>query len=425
MMVTAQTSKCGMKLAAVAPVSTLFVAPRMPTCPHVVGIHTTMANVTRHIRMAWWKWAPTACTATMANTRRPAARRIPTAPSYTDSAPGQNIRNVMMDHVAIPRLPPPPQAAAPPFAKVRAANLDGSIREVQEHKYCCDKKDDEQWEDCEWKTDIGLALAGHGVRNGYCLSGCPDDTVRVALDQWGGDCVGRGARAKCCKANFNTITKRAYTDEEEDLADLVQEFMDDQTCGSNSWYLKREVDFHLEHGNLTSLEMPMPLTRRSSLKSQEKMEDLLEAIAVRYGASVVKREIWDKYVVSKYENLTPANLRSWINDQITTITKSYSYLLESLICNMAYYNAVIGEKEVISCACETKDCCDSDDDYCSSDDGYDYTELSLSTRSLEKRAGPRPFDITFSDGRTMHYTSLGVCPLSFPVSLVSPQAPIH
>lgn len=199
--------------------------------------------------------------------------------------------------------------------------------------------------------------------------------------------------------------------------------MDDQTCGSNSWYLKREVDFHLEHGNLTSLEMPMPLTRRSSLKSQEKMEDLLEAIAVQYGASVVKREIWDKYVVSKYENLTPANLRSWINDQITTITKSYSYLLESLICNMAYYNAVIGEKEVISCACETKDCCDSDDDYCSSDDGYDYTELSLSTRSLEKRAGPRPFDITFSDGRTMHYTSLGVCPLSFPVSLVSPPSP--
>ncbi|KXG46667.1 Glycoside hydrolase, superfamily [Penicillium griseofulvum] len=290
---------------------------------------------------------------------------------------------------------------------MRAASLDGSIWEVQERKYCCDKKDDEQWEDCEWKTDIGLALAGHGVSNGYCLSGCPDDTVRVALDKWGGDCVGRGARAKCCKADFNTITKRAYTDEEEDLAELVQEFMDDQTCGSNSWYLKREVDFHLEHGNLTSLAMPMPLTRRSSLKSQEKMEDLLKAIAVQYGASVVKRDIWDEYVVSEYENLTPANLRSWINDQITTITKGYSYLVESLICNMAYYNAVIGEKEVISCACETKDCCDNDDDYCSSDDGYDYTELSLSIRSLEKRAGSRSFDITFSDGRTMHYTSLG------------------
>ncbi|KAH2160802.1 hypothetical protein KXW37_009822, partial [Aspergillus fumigatus] len=281
------------------------------------------------------------------------------------------------------------------------AHRMGDFWNYQERKYCCDNYADEQWDDCQWYTDVGLAPAGRGH---YCRSGCPNDRVRVAMEVRSKDCLGKGGRAKCCKANYVTLSKRAYTDDEEELATSIQEYMKDQTCGSNSWYLKREVDFHIAHGNLSAMPMPTLLMKRSSLKSQEAMENLLYAIAVQYGASTIKQEIWKQYVLPLYPNLTAANVRKWIHSQTISVSQGYEYLVESIVCNLAYYNAALGEMGAVSCKCETSDCCDSGDTLCSSDGGYDTSELS--TRSLlQKRAGPRPFDVTFANGQSMHWVS--------------------
>lgn len=81
--------------------------------------------------------------------------------------------------------------------------------------------------------------------------------------------------------------------------------------------------------------------------------------------------------------------------------------MESIVCNLAYYNAALGKMGAVSCKCETSDCCDSGDTLYSSDGGYDTSELS--TRSLlQKRAGPRPFNMTFANGQSMHWVSFSV-----------------
>ncbi|KAH1913703.1 hypothetical protein KXW47_005080 [Aspergillus fumigatus] len=293
----------------------------------------------------------------------------------------------------------------------------GDLGKLQERKYCCDNNADEQWDDCQWYTDVGLAPAG---RRNSCRTGCPDDRVRVAMDMWGNDCLGKGGgRAKCCKANYVTLSKRAYTDDEEELAASIQEYMIDQTCGSNSWYLKREVDFHIAHGNLSAMPMPTLLMKRSSLKSQEAMENLLYAIAVQYGASTIKQEIWKQYVVPLYPNLTAAKVQQWIHSQTSSISQGYESLVESIVCNLAYYNAVLGEKSVVSCKCETSDCCDSGDTLCSSDGGYDPGELS-SRSLLQKRGPPRTYTGAFANGQSVTWTSFsywsrGEVPINHPM----------
>ncbi|KAF7137044.1 hypothetical protein CNMCM5793_006895 [Aspergillus hiratsukae] len=288
---------------------------------------------------------------------------------------------------------------------LRYGNIFADKIEVQERKYCCDNQADEQWDDCQWYTNVGLAPAGRGDVEGYCRSGCPDDRVRVAMDKYGGGCVGKGGRSKCCTANFVTLSKRAYTDDEATLAANIQEFMQDQTCGSNSWYLKREVDFHVAHGNLSAMPMPRSLVQRSSRKSQEAMENLLYAIAVQYGASTVKQDIWKQYVLPDYPNLTANKIRTWMHEQTISVSEGYSYLVGSIVCNLAYYNAAFGEQNAISCECQDSDCCDGDT-LCSSDGGYESSDLAARS-ILQKRAGSRSFDLEFDDGQTMHWVSLG------------------
>lgn len=137
------------------------------------------------------------------------------------------------------------------------------------------------------------------------------------------------------------------------------------------------------------------------------MELLLYAVAVQYSATSVEREIWKTKVVSVYEHLTAANIREWIYEQTASALVSFRTFVESIICNLAYFNALLSDKTVLSCECDNDSCCDSGDTLCESDDGNDYTELSIGSL-LDKRAGSRPFDITFSGGSTIHYTSLAV-----------------
>ncbi|RMJ21383.1 chitinase [Aspergillus sp. HF37] len=121
---------------------------------------------------------------------------------------------------------------------------------------------------------------------GYCYTGCPSGQVRVALDQYGGGCEGDRGRAKCYKLNYMTLSKRSYTDLEQELADNVEAFMEDPVC-EYKWFNKRSLGAGWEYRNTSHGQ----LERRSSSKPRDNVEQLLYSLVVTYSATAAGLDI--------------------------------------------------------------------------------------------------------------------------------------
>jgi chitinase len=87
---------------------------------------------------------------------------------------------------------------------------------------------------------IGFAFADGTVKD-YCFSGCPNDKVRIAMDQHRDGCKGDGGKSMCCSANYVTEKKRSYTDSESRLESEVKAFMENPDCGSDAYNFKRDL----------------------------------------------------------------------------------------------------------------------------------------------------------------------------------------
>ncbi|KAJ5869329.1 CAZyme family GH18 [Penicillium solitum] len=264
----------------------------------------------------------------------------------------------------------------------------------ERRSYCCTEEDDLKWSECEWRDDIGFADVDDVV-DGYCLPGCPDDYVRVAIDKHGGGCKGSGGRAKCCLPKYSTTTKRSYTSEEKDVEDLVKSFMKDPTCDLE-YEFKRDLDGlnFLPLWNTSMIKYSGSLARRSPSKELETMESVLYSLVISYAAHAVYTEIWNKYVVSVYSNLAAHTIRTYLNTNRDWVDRGSTVILDEIICDMALYNSRIGGLDYVSCECETDDCCDSDDSCPGPDD-----DTTNSKRSLEKRvASARDYDVDLQDG---------------------------
>ncbi|KAI2789668.1 hypothetical protein POX_d05163 [Penicillium oxalicum] len=293
--------------------------------------------------------------------------------------------------------------------------------EWQSRKYCCDDDTDKKWDDCEWRTDIGLAAAD-GVVEGYCRSGCPNDKVRVGLDQHGGGCRGDGGRAQCCLPKYITKSKRSYTDAESALEKNVKAFLADPDCGPDAYQFKRDLE-GIEFVGLfsKSLNHSSSLQPRFNTKPYESMHQLIQDIAFTSVAGAAARQIWNDYVVPAFPNFKIETLRAWLNRDLEWRRQGSDIYADMLICNMGIYNAKLGGQKSISCACTQTSCCTSDDpDLCAGED-LDGTEVAdLTTRSLVKRAGPRPFSVGLSNGatvrwRSLSYRSRGDWPIGHPI----------
>lgn len=87
-------------------------------------------------------------------------------------------------------------------------NDDGTIFNYDERRYCCDTADENRrWGDCTWEDSVGFMIVPRDSgSSGVCMSGCPSDKVRVAMDDLEGGCRFKlGARARCCRPRFVTM----------------------------------------------------------------------------------------------------------------------------------------------------------------------------------------------------------------------------
>ena len=284
--------------------------------------------------------------------------------------------------------------------------------EWEERKYCCGDDTDSKWEDCEWYDNVGLAAAD-GVVDGYCYSGCPNDRVRIAMDQHGGGCKGEGGRAKCCLAKYITKRKRSYTDSESELEKNVKAFMANPDCGLDDYnpYKRSLEGLEFVGMDSESFNYSSALARRFDTKPFDAMQGLVLAIAFYYTSGAAELKIWKDDVVTKFSGFEPEKIEYWLDTHGEWRKQGAVVTARKIICDMSIYDAKFrGNDKPISCACTTKNCCTSDDPgLCSGEDLDGDAVADFKKRGLEKRAGPRDFDIEFPSGNTLEWRSVTVC----------------
>lgn len=156
------------------------------------------------------------------------------------------------------------------------------------------------------------------------------------------------------------------------------------------------------------------LQRRFDTKPYDAMHQLILDVAFTSVATAAAREIWNDYVVPAFPNFKIETLRKWLNKDLEWRRQGSEIYADMMICNMAIFNAKLEGKSSISCACERTSCCTSDDPGLCAGEDLDGPEVEdLTTRSLVKRAGPRPFSLALSNGVTVNWRSLRVCPNAF------------
>ncbi|KAL4875746.1 hypothetical protein BJY04DRAFT_223740 [Aspergillus karnatakaensis] len=270
--------------------------------------------------------------------------------------------------------------------------LTGQEATYHPRKYCCDQIEDTKWEDCEWHGMYGSMIVNEDTSlDGYCWSNCPHDTVRVALETRNDCDAGDGGRAMCCTPKHVTTLHRPYNEAETRMEQLVEEFMDNPSCGIDD-YQKRD---HAVYANdfLDTDDGNPNLVPRASIKAQETIQEMLQTLILSYQASSVANQIWQVFVVEVYPHLTIENIRYYIDHSLDWVSEGSWSLVLDIVCNMASWNAKLG------------------------DEGH-ITFGLLDSRSLVKRATTYTF--VLSNGRIFvargwDYRALGRWPANHPI----------
>lgn len=231
----------------------------------------------------------------------------------------------------------------------------------EERKYCCrDDLPDQKWSECEWYTNLGLFPKDWAKSKGYCLSGCPDDKVRIAMDHNTKACS-RGARAKCCTPAYAS-TKSTSPKDDKELADALDVYLDKPQCVKD--------------------------TQSYRFKAQDIVIDrLYKMLFGSVGLDTINT--WDTKVGSKNRNLKYKGLRTWARKDERALTEGADKITGMIVCEMEAWNRYIGGEDWYKCHAGKRDLpkrsLTTSSDLFLSDYHQDLNTSSANIPSLQKR----------------------------------------
>lgn len=215
-------------------------------------------------------------------------------------------------------------------------------RQHTERKLCCMKEEKtRKWDNCKWHNNIGLATNGQ-----RCRSGCPDQTVRVAMDTYNDDCYAHGGRSFCCNANYYTESTR-LSDELQDFENALDAWIKDPSCASSGPSRSLTARGSECDRDILLLYLTQILTR--SISNQNHWQTLAK--------------IWD-HVIVKYPHLASESMMDYLysGDKLVHLPKE---IAEGVLDEPKTYELMIaGDDNYISCdvdLCETPGCENEDD----------------------------------------------------------------
>ncbi|OGM39528.1 hypothetical protein ABOM_012089 [Aspergillus bombycis] len=238
----------------------------------------------------------------------------------------------------------------------------------QTERKLCYNKDGKppKWDKCQWHNNIGLGKGGQ-----RCWSGCPDDTVRVAMNTYNNGCYARGGEAFCCNANYYTESTR-LSDDLQNFQDAVDAWIKDPGCASSSSSKSLSTRDSKCDRDILVFHLAQILT--SGISSQDHWETLAK--------------IWDDVAV-KYAHLAAKTLMEYFSSEDKLMGAPKVFAGKVLDQPNTYDLMIAGDKNFISCdedLCKTLGC-DDEDDEALARRHHQWGEQRDVLRSLEKR-GP-------------------------------------
>jgi chitinase len=274
------------------------------------------------------------------------------------------------------------------------------------------------FDDCEWKqnyTSIGLP-----AQKSFCLSNCPDDKVRVAMEHDNTCARMTGSRAKCCSPNYTTTKKVVDPLVQLWEADL-RGWLDNPKCPNAYEYTydgfldKRaytesglmadapSLGFSSELSFLDKRQDELSFTSNQILVV---LTDIIYAFraTTRTSKAVKEIKVWNDIIGAKFAYLVTTQLIPFLTD---VADEFYSAVAEELagriVCNLDYWNQMIRDCTAAvptgtNVTCLNIDIDQWDSEFSLDPDTYGTNENSASTKRflsvLDKRDGsPRSFTI--------------------------------
>ncbi|KAF2466138.1 glycoside hydrolase [Lindgomyces ingoldianus] len=238
------------------------------------------------------------------------------------------------------------------------------IFEVQQRKFCCDTSEKKgTWSDCEWYNNYGLGPSGAPEK--FCRSGCPNDRVRVAMDQWSTDCYvggGGGGKARCCIPSYSDTVEVENPKLDQYRSDMKR-YLDNPTCKNpGPIFDSRAVGMINTDRFMRNRIRNGELTVRSEADGVNSANGLLLLLVTKSattGMLEALEKIWDDSVGDKYPNLKISGLRSFITRLPNYGSEGPIQIVHSIICSPHYWSDRAGKKKLVCIdgIC-TKDSCD-------------------------------------------------------------------
>ena len=194
----------------------------------------------------------------------------------------------------------------------------------EERKYCYDSSDKkERFSDCEFYTNHGFIPSG--APDGWCLSGCPNNRVRVGLS-YGGDCAEWSYKALCCVPNISE-TIQIENPKLEEYRDALEEYIKDPRCSVPQTFGKRDSLSLIKR----DLDSPYDVTHQL----------LLGLIAKTASSSMydLMSEAWNKAMGTTYSSLKFPKLREFVTELDIYKSRGPIEVAYEIMCSLNYWNS--------------------------------------------------------------------------------------
>jgi chitinase len=219
-----------------------------------------------------------------------------------------------------------------------------------ERKFCYDASNSkERFSDCIWYGGVGTMLPG--APKNWCLSGCPNNRVRIAMG-YDKKCANFSYRALCCVPHMVDVIQ-IENPKLQEYRDALSQYTKNPRCEVEAPFSKRD-SFAL-------------IKREQKYPYDITAQILLSLLTVSGGGSgmiTLMEEAWNSAMGTRFNNLHFPRVREFLQKLHTWTSRGPIEMTQQIMCNLNYWNSRASKKDsektliCIDMSCDDEDCGD-------------------------------------------------------------------
>ncbi|KAM5470007.1 hypothetical protein MferCBS49748_002771, partial [Microsporum ferrugineum] len=250
---------------------------------------------------------------------------------------------------------------------VYSFNYEGNswdaIQVFESRSLCYGTKGTNSLDDC-FGNDFSGGIGNPHFDSSLCLSGCPEDKIRLAMDTHSILCknIG-GANSFCCRPSVY-VEHTQLNPRVTDFRDALKTHLDKQLCPTGHPFDPSSLpNLGVSHGSVTKREESLPKELEVLITT---LGDLFQAVT--YTVLQKKQvEDWDTRVRDTYPNLVMKSLKTFVVGTVIWKTKGAVYAAYNILCDLNGFNQQLDKDRNKECGCQGT-ICDFVAEVCSPED---------------------------------------------------------